>query len=130
MHVGHLRCIQAAAALGDKLVVIVNGDGFLTRKKGFAVMPLGERLELIASIAGVSAVMGWDDGSQTVSGALEILRPHIFAKGGDRNAAGNVPEFEVCKRIGCEVVFGVGGFDKADSSKDIVGRIVKLSKSA
>jgi len=53
MHVGHLRCIQGAADLGDILVVIVNSDGFLNRKKGFTFMPHEERMEIIAGLAGV-----------------------------------------------------------------------------
>lgn len=122
LHVGHVRCIQEAAELkgrGGKLIVIVNGDGFLMRKKGFVFMPFEERLEIINAIAGVDYVVGWDDGSQFVSGALEILRPDIFAKGGDRSDPDKVPEFEVCKRIGCEIVFGVGGREKVQSSSNL-----------
>ena len=52
MHVGHLRCLQESAIIASAhslpLVVIVNGDGFLTRKKGFAFMPHEERMEIIA----------------------------------------------------------------------------------
>lgn len=123
MHVGHLRCLQASASLAHNnklpLVVIVNGDGFLKRKKGFAFMPEMERAEIIAGIAGVDAVVLWDDGTQFVTGALEILRPVYFTKGGDRDSAANVPEFELCERIGCKVLFGVGG-GKIQSSSDLV----------
>jgi D-beta-D-heptose 7-phosphate kinase/D-beta-D-heptose 1-phosphate adenosyltransferase len=101
------------------LVVIVNGDGFLTRKKGFAFMPEAERSEIIAGIAGVDAVVIWDDGTQFVTGALDILRPIVFAKGGDRDSASNVPEFELCEKIGCKVIFGVGG-GKIQSSSELV----------
>lgn len=123
LHVGHLRCIQESTHLARKnnvpLVVIVNGDGFLMRKKGYAFMPEMERAEIIAAIAGVDAVVLWDDGSQFVTGALDILRPIIFAKGGDRDSASNVPEFDLCEKIGCKVVFGVGG-GKVQSSSDLV----------
>lgn len=123
LHVGHLRCIQGSVDLARQnkvpLVVIVNGDGFLTRKKGFAFMPEMERAEIIAGIAGVDAVVIWDDGTQFVTGALDILRPIVFAKGGDRDSAANVPEFELCEKIGCKVVFGVGG-GKIQSSSDLV----------
>ena len=118
LHIGHLRCLQESAKLGI-LVVIVNGDGFLTRKKGKPFMSLEERMEIIDGIRGVSYVMSWDDGGQTVSGALELIRPHVFTKGGDRSSAGVVPEFEVCERIGCEVVFGVGG-GKIQSSSNLI----------
>lgn len=122
LHVGHVRCIQEAASLkrkGGKLVVIVNGDGFLMRKKGFVFMPFEERAEIINAIAGVDYVIGWDDGSQFVSGALEIFKPNIFAKGGDRSDPDKVPEFEVCQRINCEIRFGVGGREKVQSSSDL-----------
>lgn len=123
MHVGHLRCIQESVEIARQhkvpLVVIVNGDGFLKRKKGFAFMPEAERAEIIAGIAGVDAVVIWDDGTQFVTGALEILRPIIFTKGGDRDSASNVPEFDLCEQIGCKVVFNVGG-GKVQSSSDLV----------
>lgn len=122
LHIGHVRCIQQSALLDDNglLVVIVNGDGFLTRKKGKPFMPHQERLEIIDALAGVDYTVGWDDGTQTVVGALELIKPNYFAKGGDRSVAANVPEFDVCNRIGCQVVFGVGGTDKVQSSSDLI----------
>jgi len=129
MHVGHLRCLQESALVASArsvpLVVIVNGDGFLQRKKGFAFMPEMERAEIIAGVRGVDAVVLWDDGSQFVTGALEILRPVIFTKGGDRDTAANVPEFDLCEKIGCKVMFGVGG-GKIQSSSDLVRSVREL----
>lgn len=122
LHIGHVRCIQEASDLkgvDGKLIVIVNGDGFLMRKKGFVFMPFEERAEIIDAIAGVDYVLGWDDGSQFVSKALEILRPDIFAKGGDRSDPDKVPEFAICQSIGCEIRFGVGGREKVQSSSDL-----------
>ena len=116
MHVGHATI---ASAHSLPLVVIVNGDGFLQRKKGFAFMPHEERMEIIAGVRGVDHVVGWDDGSQTVTGAIGILHPLIFTKGGDRDSEQNVPEFVLCKEIGCHVYFGVGG-GKIQSSSDLV----------
>lgn len=130
LHVGHVRYLLAARALGDRLVVIVNGDGFLMRKKGFVAMPLAERLEMLGAVRGVDAVLPWDDGSPTVTGALELLRPDVFAKGGDRNAPSNVPEFAACRRLGCRVEFGVGGFDKANGSRALAARIASGAKRA
>jgi bifunctional ADP-heptose synthase (sugar kinase/adenylyltransferase) len=130
MHVGHLRCLQVSSDIArdhsnrTKLAVIVNGDGFLLRKKGFAFMPEVERLEIIAGVAGVDYVVSWDDGGQTVTGAIEILKPIMFTKGGDRDAAANVPEFDLCEKIGCQVLFGVGG-GKIQSSSDLVKAIRK-----
>ena len=128
MHVGHLRCLQESSdfvrKIGGKtrLVVIVNGDGFLLRKKGFAFMPESERMEIIAGVRGVDYVVPWDDGGQTVVGAIEVLKPFAFTKGGDRDAAANVPEFDVCERLGTKVIFGVGG-GKIQSSSELVAAI-------
>lgn len=132
MHVGHLRCLQESALVASKwspnarLAVIVNGDGFLNRKKGYAFMPELERLEIIAGVAGVDYVAPWDDGGQTVTGALEVLGPVVFTKGGDRDSSQNVPEFDLCQRIGCKVLFGVGG-GKIQSSSDLVRAIKEAS---
>ncbi len=128
MHVGHLRCLIDSADIARKsgpkfkLAVIVNGDGFLMRKKGFAFMPEAERLEIIAGVRGVDYVVPWDDGGQTVTGALEILQPFAFTKGGDRDAAANVPEFELCERIGAKVIFNVGG-GKIQSSSHLTAAL-------
>lgn len=125
MHVGHLRCLIESADLAQrvggrtKLAVIVNGDGFLLRKKGYAFMPASERMEIIAGVKGVDYVVPWDDGSQTVTGALAILKPFAFTKGGDRDAASNVPEFDLCEQMGTQVIFNVGG-GKIQSSSSLV----------
>lgn len=128
MHVGHLRCLLESAEIARKwghkcrVAVIVNGDGFLLRKKGYAFMPENERIEIIAGVRGVDYVVPWDDGSQTVVGALEILRPTVFTKGGDRDSVANVPEFDLCEKIGAKVLFGVGG-GKIQSSSELVAAI-------
>jgi len=132
MHVGHLRCLQETAVVANKwsvnarVAVIVNGDGFLNRKKGYAFMPEAERLEIIAGVSGVDYVVPWDDGGQTVTGALEVLSPVLFTKGGDRDSSQNVPEFDLCQRIGCKVLFGIGG-GKIQSSSDLVRAIKEAS---
>lgn len=123
IHIGHIRCIQESAIMASSngvLVVIVNGDGFLTRKKGKPFMFHQERMEIVDALRGVDYVVGWDDGSQFVTGALELIRPDIFAKGGDRSEAAVVPEFDVCQQMGCKVVFGVGGKDKIQSSSNLI----------
>lgn len=119
MHIGHLRCLQESAKIVNdkkyykgkkiKFAVVVNGDGFLIRKKGKPFMPEVERVEIIAGVEGVDYVVPWDDGTQTVVGAIDVLQPIAFTKGGDRDSSSNVPEFDLCSEIGCEVIFGVGG---------------------
>ena len=75
-------------------------------------------MEIVAGIEGVDYVVGWDDGTQTVTGAIDILKPDYFTKGGDRDSAQNVPEFELCEEIGCKVLFNIGG-GKIRSSSDL-----------
>ena len=133
MHVGHLRCLQESAVIAaglplGRLAVVVNGDGFLLRKKGYAFMPEMERAEIIAGVSGVDYVVLWDDGSQFVSGAVEILKPVFFTKGGDRTSSENVPEFQICEKIGCKVLFGIGG-GKIQSSSELVGNISKQGEN-
>jgi D-beta-D-heptose 7-phosphate kinase/D-beta-D-heptose 1-phosphate adenosyltransferase len=123
LHIGHVRCIQDSASIACPngiLVVIVNGDGFLIRKKGKPFMLHQERMEIIDGLRGVDYVTGWDDGSQTVVGALELLMPNVFTKGGDRSIANNVPEVAVCEKIGCRISYGVGGIEKIQSSTNLI----------
>ena len=123
MHIGHLRCLRGthklASANNGIVVVIVNDDGFLLRKKGYAFMPIDERMEIIDGVKGVDIVTKWDDQSQTVTGAIDLIKPNFFTKGGDRTTAANVPEFDLCSGINCEVIFGVGG-GKIQSSSSLV----------
>lgn len=122
IHVGHIACLADSAKLysNSVLIAIVNGDGFLIRKKGKPFMIHQERMGVVSAIRYVDYVTGWDDGSQTVCGALEILKPDAFTKGGDRSARAVVPEAEICDRIGCTIVYGVGGSEKLQSSSDLI----------
>lgn len=133
LHVGHLRCIKHSSDIaldrGFKLVVIVNGDGFLIRKKGKPFMSHQERMEIIAGLDGVDFVVGWDDGSQTVTECLRIIRPAIFTKGGDRSSPETIPEMAVCAAIGCQVLWGIGGTDKVQSSSNLIAQSSGPSKN-
>jgi len=135
IHIGHLKYILAAKKVmsgygGAVLVAIVNGDGFLQRKKNYVFMPQEERAEIVDHIKGVDFVMVWDDGSQFVHGALEIIKPNIFAKGGDRHQD-NMPdeELNMCEKIGTMVSYGVGGTGKLNSSSELVNNMKRLKNS-
>ncbi len=118
LHIGHVRMIRAASELGS-VIVIANSDKWLERKKGYVFMKWAERAEILKSIKGVTAVFKARDDDNTVCESLQVLRPDIFANGGDRKD-GNVPEYEVCDRLGIEMVFGTGGSDKPQSSSWLV----------
>ena len=120
IHVGHVRMIQEASVFGD-VIVILNSDDWLIEKKGYTFMPFEERSEILMSIKGVTKVVPTIDLDNTVCETLRQLKPTYFANGGDRKE-GNVPEENVCKREGIEMLWGVGG-GKIQSSSWLVDAI-------
>ena len=117
-HSGHIAYIQAAKKLGDVLVVGVNSDAWLERKKGRAFMPLSERSNILRNIVGVDVVIDFNDSDGSAKHAIEMVRQSypqdriIFANGGDRVSA-NIPEMDVDDQ-NIEFKFAVGGANKAN----------------
>ena len=124
LHSGHLAYFQEARALGDKLVVGVNSDAWLTRKKGRPFLPLKERINIIQSLRMVDHCVLYDDSDGSSCQAITNVRAMypsdeiIFANGGDRTNE-NIPEMAV-KDDNLKFVFGVGGFNKDNSSSWIL----------
>lgn len=127
VHVGHIRMIRAAAAFGD-VIVIANSDEWLYRKKGFNFMDFGKRSEILDSIKGVILVDSVDDSDGTVCEAISRHRPTYFANGGDRGRT-NTPEQDVCEKLGVELLWGIGGEEKVDSSSDLVEKTRKFESA-
>jgi D-beta-D-heptose 7-phosphate kinase/D-beta-D-heptose 1-phosphate adenosyltransferase len=117
VHVGHLRMMQEAAAYGD-VIVIVNSDKWLMRKKGYIFMPFKERCEILEGLDCVTVTSHVADFDNTVCEALQRLRPDYFANGGDRKTD-NTPEMEVCSKLGIELLWNIGG-GKIQSSSTLV----------
>lgn len=119
IHIGHVRMFEEAKKLGDKLVVIVNNDNWLRKKKGFVFMPESERVEVIQGYRAVDEVYLTDhkpdDEDTTVCRALASLHPDLFANGGDRGVA-NTPESDLCTELGIEMIYNVGQGGKVQSS--------------
>ncbi len=119
IHVGHVRMFQEAAALGDELIVILNNDNWLMKKKGFVFMPQDQRKEIIEAIAGVTHVVFTkhepDCTDMSVCQALREIQPHVFANGGDR-FADNIPEAILARELDIELVFHIGQGGKVQSS--------------
>ena len=119
IHVGHVRLIQEAKKLGDKIVIILNNDNWLKKKKGYVFMPQKERKEVIESLRAVHKVIltshTKNPKDMSVCRELIKIKPDIFANGGDRTLE-NIPEVAVCKRIGCRMVFSIGKGGKVQSS--------------
>lgn len=119
LHVGHIEYLREAKKLGDKLVVIVNNSEQAIMKKGFEFMPLKERMEIVKALGFVDKVIESidEDGSQCET--LKMLKPDIFAKGGDRFAH-EIPETSVCREHGIKIIDGLG--EKIQSSSDLISR--------
>lgn len=124
IHQGHIAYFEAAKKLGDILVVGVNSDAWLTRKKGRPFMPLLERTAVIRNLRMVDFVIDFDDSNGSAKKAIQMVRQSypqdqiIFANGGDRTDE-NIPEMDVADD-NTKFVFGVGGFNKANSSSWIL----------
>lgn len=123
LHTGHIRYIQQASKYG-KVVVILNTDEWLRRKKGYVFMDWKERGAILASFKGVHGIVMALDDDDTVCKTLEKLRPTYFGKGGDRTYE-NTPEVKTCERFGIKVIFGLGG-EKIQSSSDLIKRAMQL----
>jgi cytidyltransferase-like protein len=117
IHPGHISCIYESKNFGDTVVVVVNGDGFLTAKKGRPFQSLETRSLIVSGIQGVDYVIPFEiENDQTVSKALEMIQPDVFTKGGDRIDKKTIPEWGTCERLGIEIVTGVGHEKKWSSS--------------
>lgn len=120
IHAGHIYLLQNAMMSGD-VVVILNSDEWLIRKKGYRALDWSARAAIMGQLKGVVAVYSVDDSDNTVCEALERIKPDYFANGGDRNKE-NTPEKEVCERLGIKMLWGIGG-DKVASSQEIINEI-------
>jgi len=123
LHSGHIAYFKAARELGDHLIVGVNSDDWLTRKKGRPFMSFEERSAIIKELACVDRVIGFNDSDDTANHAIFQLQSTsgsntkiIFANGGDRTKS-NIPEMQYTN---VEFVFGIGGEDKKNSSSWIL----------
>lgn len=125
LHGGHLDMIEAGAKLGDKLIVIVNNDAQQVMKKGKVILTAENRARLIGALRDVDEVLISVDEDPTVIKSLEVVAQKypndelVFANGGDRDSEKAIPEGDVCRRYNIEMIFGVGGTEKADSSTRI-----------
>lgn len=131
IHIGHVRLFQHAKKLGDRLVVILNNDNWLMKKKGHVFMPQKERKEIIEAIRGVDGVFitkhARNPKDMSICRELRILHPDIFGNGGDRMLK-NIPEVKVCRKLGIKMKFGLGHGGKVQSSSWLIGKIAEAKK--
>ena len=118
VHKGHIRMFREAANLGAQVIVGLNSDEWLTRKKGKPFMKWDERAEILESCKFISQVIPFDDSDDTASESIRLVHDMFdyhnkdyniyFANGGDRGK-GNVPELDICKELNVVMLWGVGG---------------------
>lgn len=120
--VGHVEYLEKAKKLGDKLIVIVNNDTQASLKKQFSFIKQDERLTIVKALRCVDEVVLSIDQDRTVCKTLEMLKPDIFAKGGDQNI-GTIPEKEICDLYNIKIIDGLG--DKIQSSRWLLKQVKK-----
>jgi D-beta-D-heptose 7-phosphate kinase/D-beta-D-heptose 1-phosphate adenosyltransferase len=131
IHSGHIAYINAAKKLGNHLIVGINSDEWLKRKKGKSFLSFNERKIILENLRAVDEVIGFDDSDDSAKDAIyQVAKkysydystdstPHIiFANGGDRTGK-NIPEMDV-DVDNVSFMFGVGGKDKKNSSSWIL----------
>jgi rfaE bifunctional protein nucleotidyltransferase chain/domain len=122
LHVGHVRYLREARALGDALLVGVNSDASVARLKGAGrpIMSAAERAEIVAALESVDAVVLFDD--DTADQLVATLRPHIHAKGTDYTME-TVPERAAVLAAGGRVA--IAGDPKSHATRDLIRTIVE-----
>ena len=123
IHSGHIEYLKGAKEYGDKLIVALNSDGWLEKKKGKPFMIFNERKSILEAIQYVDEVIDFKDDKKgsCINALKKIKRLYpddkiFFANGGDRNAK-NIPEMSIS---GIEFIFSVGGDSKKNSSSWIL----------
>ena len=126
LHVGHLRYLEGARALGDVLVVGINSDTSVRRIKdpGRPILTQDERVSLISAMRCVDYVVLFDE--PDVSRILDVLKPAIHAKGTDYTEQ-TVPERARVLKYGGAV--RIAGDEKNHSTRDIIERILKRTQA-
>ncbi len=125
LHGGHLDMIEAARDMGDRVIAIVNNDVQQVLKKGKIILDEQNRLRLMRSLRDVDQAVLSIDKDPTIINTLEMIANQhpgdklIFANGGDRDSAKEVPEAGICEKYNIEMVFDAGGTKKSDSSTRI-----------
>ena len=121
LHVGHVRYLEGARALGDLLIVGVNSDAAVRRLKGPGrpLMPASERAEILAALRAVDHVVVFDE--ETADGLVALLRPAVHAKGTDYTPE-SVPERGAVLAAGGRVA--IVGDAKRHSTRDVIANIL------
>jgi cytidyltransferase-like protein len=125
VHVGHLRMLQDAKKLSNKVIVLLNNDEWLIKKKGKPFMNENQRKEILEEFTSVSKVIIQKFSDKSSTKAIEEFvlnnqnKTICYCNGGDRSNIENIHESEICKNLKVHLEFGVGGEDKIESSSKL-----------
>ena len=135
VHVGHLRMFKDAKSLSDKVILLLNNDEWLVKKKGKPFMTENQRKEILKEFKSISRVIIQTSSDKSSTKAIEefvLKNPNkniCYCNGGDRSNIKNILEADICKKLGVSLEFGVGGENKIESSsqltKNYLGNIEK-----
>lgn len=127
IHEGHIEMIKASAKASDGVIVLVNSDDWLCRKKGKPFQKFHTRKTICENLKGVICALPFDDADDSASDGIRKVRAMypdahlVFANGGDRGKD-NIREDDVCAECNVDKAFGVGGDNKTNSSSWILGK--------
>lgn len=125
IHEGHIDMIKASAERSSGVILLLNSDEWLCRKKGKNFMDFYTRRVICENLKNVVEVLAFDDTDNSASDGLRLVREKypdarlVFANGGDRTKE-NIPEEAACRKYNIELEFGIGGENKANSSSWIL----------
>tara|TARA_B110000008_G_scaffold62087_1_gene61905 strand:+ start:23 stop:802 length:780 start_codon:yes stop_codon:yes gene_type:complete len=135
VHVGHLRMFKDAKNLSDKVILLLNNDEWLTKKKGKPFMNENQRKEILDEFKSISKVIIQTSSDKSSTKAIEefvLKNPDkniCYCNGGDRSNVKKILEADICKKLGVSLEFGVGGENKIESSsqltKNYLGNVEK-----
>tara|TARA_B100000767_G_C19680959_1_gene499565 strand:- start:383 stop:1162 length:780 start_codon:yes stop_codon:yes gene_type:complete len=125
VHVGHLRMFQDAKKLSDNVILLLNNDEWLIKKKGKPFMNQNQRKEILDEFSSVSQVIIQKSNNKSSSKAIEDFvnnnpnKKICYCNGGDRSNIKNIHESEICRKLSVDLQFGVGGEVKIESSSEL-----------
>ena len=125
VHVGHLRMFQDAKKLSDKVIVLLNNDNWLIKKKGKPFMNQEQRKDILEEFQSISEVIIQKSNDKSSSLAIKEFANNnpkkniCYCNGGDRNNIKNIREADICKELNINLEFGVGGKEKVESSSQL-----------
>ena len=126
VHIGHLAMIKDAKKIADDVIVLLNSDKWLVRKKGKPFMVEAQRAQILEEFESISEVIiqEKDDDDSSNNAIIDFYNSHnkstiCYCNGGDRSQEDKIREAETCKNLGIDLKFGIGGIHKLESSSNL-----------